>query len=267
MNALKQVTFRRTAQKSKDLHWSACCLLFLGKTFMKTASRDSHRSTPVPSRIYDVSMLLHSDMLVFPDDPKFRTEAASRIEQGDPANVTQIHMGTHTGTHVDAPRHFYDEREGASQLMLEKLVGPALVLEIFGKQVELKDLEDVDLNENSRVLFKTENSRKKLLHKKEYDENFVVIGEEAAQYLAQKKVALVGIDYLSVEAPENSDDREAYRVHHALLSAGTIIVEGLDLSEVSKGAYELLCLPLRIKGADGSPARVILRPLQERNKT
>jgi arylformamidase len=164
-------------------------------------------------------------------------------------------LGTHAGTHVDAPFHFIEGGATVDQLALEILIGKVRVVDLVGKDsVERADLEALDLREDLRVLIKTRNSG--LLRQKSFQEDYVWLSADAATYLAQVGIKLVGFDYLSIEKLGSRD----YAAHKALLEAGVVIVEGLDLSEVEPGEYDMVCLPLRIAGADGSPARVVLRP-------
>ena len=191
-----------------------------------------------------------------PGDPQVEIKQASLISEGSHANVSQIRMGVHTGTHVDAPWHFIDEGMKVDELDLNLLTGRAYVLEIPDEI----DLITKEIIENStipprtkRVLFKTRNSQRWANGDATFDENFVALDPEAAALLIQRGVKLVGVDYLGV-APF----ADAVPTHTTLLSAGVIIVEGLDLSEVDQGRYTLYCLPIKIGGVDGAPARAIL---------
>jgi arylformamidase len=177
-----------------------------------------------------------------------------RIADGQPYNVSRITLGAHTGTHVDAPYHFLADGPTVEQLPLEILLGKCRVVEIrVREKIQRSDLEALGLRDDLRVLLKTRMSGQ--LQKRAFQDDFVYLTEDAATYLAQVGIKLVGIDYLSIEKFGSTD----YPAHHALLGAGVVIVEGLDLSEVEAGDYDMTCLPLRIVGLDGSPARVILR--------
>jgi arylformamidase len=205
-------------------------------------------------RTYDVTVPLSKDVPTFPGDPRFEMDFAHRIEEGKPYNVARLKLGAHAGTHVDAPFHFLRDGRTVDQLPLDVLMGRARVVEVASRDVIGRaDLESADLAGATRVLFKTRNSG--TLRRPEFREDFVALAPEAAQWLAKAGMVLVGVDYLSVEKFGSED----FAAHHALLGAGVVIVEGLDLSEVPPGDYELTCLPLRIVGADGSPARVVLR--------
>src|SRR6185295_11156972 len=205
-------------------------------------------------KIYDVTAPLSSETPTYPGDPRFEIQALHRIEEGSPCNLTRVAFGSHAGTHVDAPSHFLGHGASVDQLPLEILLGKARVVELpVSEKIEREDLEALDLRDDLRVLFKTRMSGQ--MRQPAFQEDYIYLATEAAVYLAQIGIKLVGIDYLSVEK-FGSDD---YPAHHALLSAGVVIVEGLDLSEVEPGEYEMACLPLRIVGGEGAPARVILR--------
>lgn len=205
-------------------------------------------------RIYDVTVPLSGEVPTFPGDPRFEMDFVHRIEDGKPYNVAYLKLGAHAGTHVDAPFHFLREGKTVDQLPLDVLMGPARVVAVEAKDVIRRaDVQALGLEGATRVLFKTRNSG--TLRQQEFREDFVALAPDAAEWLVAKGMALVGVDYLSVEKFGSKD----FAAHHALLGAGVVIVEGLDLSEVPPGDYEMACLPLRVVGADGSPARVVLR--------
>jgi len=193
-------------------------------------------------RIIDVTVPIQPDMPVYPGDPEVSLTLEQSIADGASANVSRLDFGLHTGTHVDAPVHFIVGAPGAETLPLDVLVGPALV-------VEAPDLEDdVALPEGvERILFKTRNSE--LWANQAFSEDFVAVGLPLARRLAESRVRLVGIDYLSIGDEE---------VHELLLGLGIVVVEGLDLRNVAAGGYRLICAPLKVVGADGAPARVLL---------
>jgi arylformamidase len=206
------------------------------------------------AKIFDVTVPLSAEVPTFPGDPPFAIAYTHEIAGGDPYNVSRISMGSHSGTHVDAPYHFLADGPTVEHLPLEILMGKARVVELAVRdKVERGELEALDLRDDIRVLFKTRMSGQ--LRLPAFQEDFVYLTPDAATYLAQAGIKLVGWDYLSIEKYGSAD----FAAHHALLTAGVIIVEGLDLSEVEPGEYDMTCLPLRIVGADGSPARVILR--------
>ncbi len=206
------------------------------------------------ARYYDVTVPLSAAVPVFPGDPRFHLEFTHRIADGQPYNVARITMGAHSGTHVDAPYHFLADGGTVDELPLEMLMGKCRVIEIRARErIERADLEAQDLRNDLRVLLKTRMSGQ--LRAREFQEDFVYLAPDAAQYLVQAGIKLIGIDYLSVEKFGSED----FAAHHALLGAGVVIIEGLDLSEVEPGEYDMTCLPLRLVGADGSPARVVLK--------
>jgi arylformamidase len=207
------------------------------------------------TKFIDVTVPLSAALPTFPGDPPFQIDVTHRMEGGDSYNVARLTVGTHAGTHVDAPFHFIKGGATVDELALEILIGKVRVVDLGGKDsVERADLEALDLREDLRVLIKTRNSG--LLRQKAFQEDYVWLSPDAATYLAQVGIKLVGFDYLSIEKLGSRD----YAAHVALLEAGVVIVEGLDLSEIEPGEYDMVCLPLRIAGADGSPARVVLRP-------
>jgi arylformamidase len=193
--------------------------------------------------IFDVSVPLREGMVTYPGDPHVRIELAASIAGGDPVNLTRIDFGLHSGTHVDAPVHFIDGAAGVDAIPLEALVGPCEVVE--APDLSRDSVAAAPVAE--RILFKTPNSQ--LWASDEFAEDFARLDGEAAMLLVERGVRLVGVDYLSV------GDEGA---HRALLEAGVVPVEGLDLRAVGAGSYELVCLPLRVVGADGAPARAIL---------
>jgi arylformamidase len=204
-------------------------------------------------RIHDVTVPLVPGMLAYPGDPPFAIEPVQSL--GDkPYCLSRMALTTHSGTHVDAPAHLLAGGATVDQLPLEILLGKARVVELLARErVERADLEALDLRDDLRVLFKTRMSGQML--KPVYQEDHVYVTVDAAHYLAQAGIKLVGFDYLSVDRSGSAD----FPAHHALLEAGVVVVEGLDLSEVEPGEYEMACLPLRVGGGDAAPARVVLR--------
>jgi arylformamidase len=198
--------------------------------------------------IFDVSVPIRPGMVTYPGDPAVRLERVASIADGEVCNLSRLDLGVHTGTHVDAPLHFVDGAPGAEDLPLDVLVGPARVLDLTdveGSELGPGAFEGLDLPE--RVLLKTRNSE--LWAREEFVEDHVALGAEAAHALVAAGVRLVGIDYLSI------GDEGA---HHALLEAGVVALEGLDLRGVDPGDYDLVCAPLKLVGSDGAPARTFL---------
>ena len=206
-------------------------------------------------RTYDVTLTISHDMPVWPGDVQPTLEMKSSIAAGGTANTSQITLSVHTGTHVDAPHHFLDNGRTVEGLSLDVLIGRAYVLHLPDVDVITAGLlEHADITPRTRrLLFKTRNSEYWAKGIKEFQPNFVGISADAAQFLVDRNVRLVGVDYLSV-APY----KKSVPTHQILLRAGVVVVEGLDLSQVSQGRYTLHCLPLKMGGSDGAPARVIL---------
>jgi len=204
-------------------------------------------------RIHDVTVPLAPGMLVYPGDPPFQLEPVQRLGEA-PYNLSRMVLTTHSGTHVDAPAHFLPGGATIDQLPLEILLGKARVVELTSRErVERGHLAALDLRDDLRVLLKTRMSGQML--KARYQEDHLYLTVDAAHYLAQAGLKLVGFDYLSIDRFGSAD----FPAHHALLEAGVVVVEGLDLSEVEPGEYDMACLPLRVGGGDASPARVVLR--------
>ena len=205
-------------------------------------------------RLIDVSVPLDADLPTYPHNTPFSLEPLKRIARGDSSNVSTLHMSAHTGTHVDAPRHFFDAGAGTESLALELLMGRARVIEIDSRAgIAAEDLAPIDLSDDIRVLIKTHNSR--LWGSPEFHEDYVGVTDSGAKHLVEHGIKVVGVDYLSVETFHTP----GAPAHHVLLGAGTIVIEGLNLRDVEPGVYEMFCLPLRIVGSDGAPARVVLR--------
>jgi arylformamidase len=205
-------------------------------------------------RIYDVSLPISSDGLVFPGDPEIHVSAHLSLARGDPANVSALALGSHTGTHIDAPRHFLRDGAPVDAIPLERLIGPALVLDIPRDVIAIgaTQLRSRDLQGIRRVLFRTRNSP--LLENPQFTPEYAALALDGAEYLLRRGVELVGIDYLSIERFGSED----HPVHRMLLQREVVIVEGLALSQVPEGRYQFICLPLRLSGLDGAPARAVL---------
>jgi len=204
-------------------------------------------------KLLDVTVPLDSSLPVYPGNTPFTLEPTKRIATGGSSNVSTLHLSTHAGTHVDAPRHYFDDGAGVDALAIELLCGRVRVLNVRSRsRIEPADLSDLG-HEDVRVLIRTRNSR--LWGSQEFHTDYVGLSEDAARHLISHGVKVVGIDYLSVEEYK----RPGAPAHRALLGGGVIVIEGLNLSEVESGIYEMFCLPLRIVGGDGAPARVVLR--------
>ncbi len=205
--------------------------------------------------IYDATLELNPSLPHWPGDPPFERKMIQTIANGDNCNVSQLIMTAHCGTHIDAPNHFIDGAATVDHIPLKTLIGRVYVVHFPQVRAISADmLRKVSLPPRTkRIFIKTDNSDLWKNGHKSFYKDFVALKEDAAEYLVEKNVILVGIDYLSI-APYD----EPNPVHHILLSNGIVIVEGLDLSTVQSGRYALYCLPLNINGSDGAPARVIL---------
>jgi arylformamidase len=205
-------------------------------------------------KLIDVTVPLDATLPTYPNNTPFSLEPIKRLARGDSSNVSTLHMSAHSGTHVDAPRHFFDQGPGTEALALDVLVGRARVIEVISRSgITVEELAAQDFSGDERILIKTPNSR--LWGSAEFHADYVGVTESGARHLVAQGVRLVGVDYLSVETYKTP----GAPAHHVLLGAGIIVIEGLNLRDVDPGPYDLYCLPLRIVGSDGAPARVVLR--------
>ena len=203
--------------------------------------------------MYDVTRVLRPGMPTWPGEPGPEVTPLKQMSKGDPADVSHLALGVHTGTHVDAPKHFVSGGAGAEALPLAALIGPARVVAISDpRAICVEELEGLEVEGEPRLLFRTRNSDE--WSDSRFQKKFVYLDPEAAVWLAGHGTRLVGVDYLSVE----SFTAEEPLTHRTLLEDGVVILEGLDLREVPAGEYLLVCLPLRLAGADGAPARAVL---------
>jgi len=219
----------------------------------------------------DITLPLGEEIPALPPLPSEPTDTSARrvppskvarfldVDKGDRATMSRIEMISHDGTHIDAPLHFIPGGMSIDEMPFETAIGPARVIEIKDeKSVTVKELEPYNIQPGERLLFKTKNSPR-VYATRQYLGDFVSVSLEAARYLVEKKVRLVGIDYLtiaSIETLENLRD-----VHKTLLSNGVFILEAINLDGVKPGNYELICLPLRLEKGDAGPCRAVLRPL------
>ena len=208
------------------------------------------------SRIYDISVGLVDGGLVYPGNPEIRIDYQQSLAKGNGANVSSLSMGSHTGTHVDAVLHFIDGGQPVDEMPLERLMGPAVLVAFPDDVAAITDGHlralTAELEGHRRVLLKTRNSA--LLARPDFVRDYTYLAPEGAAYLVERGVELVGIDYLSIEQFRSGH----HRTHRTLLERGVIIVEGLNLVEPTPGVYELYCLPLKLVGRDGAPARAVL---------
>jgi len=205
----------------------------------------------------DISIPLCTGVIHWPGDPEPILERLMDMDQGEEANVTFLKMTAHTGTHLDAPRHYLADGAGLDAFPLDTAIGPARVIETPADALQIgpEHLSGHHIEPGDRLLLKTRNSQVPW-YRQEFHPNFASLSSAGARYLAGLGICLVGIDYLSIGAWE-SDGAETHRI---LLRAGIWILEGLNLESVQPAIYDLICLPLRIAGADGAPARAVIRP-------
>ena len=207
------------------------------------------------SKWIDITFPIRSGMVHWPGNPPVVLERAMKMEEGAVCNVTNMSLGAHTGTHMDGPRHFIRDGRGLDQLPFEATIGPCRVIEIRDKvSIKPGELKNKRLRKGERILFKTVNTPRSW-KSDEFDKDFVYISKEAAQYLVDCGIRTVGVDYLSV----GGFYKDGVETHQILLGAEVWIIEGLDLSKVKPGKYDLLCLPIKMLESDGSPARALLR--------
>lgn len=207
------------------------------------------------SRIYDVSVPVRTGGLIYPGNPEIVIEPQQAISKGASANVSRITFGSHTGTHVDAAKHFFDDGQTIDKIPPEKFLGPAILIafdEPDRVSVGAEDLKRRELKGQKRVLIRTRNSQR--LNNPEFDTGYVFLAPDGAEYLVSIGVELVGVDYLSIEQFHSGH----HKTHRTLLEKDVVIIEGLSLSEPVPGNYELVCLPLRLEGLDAAPARAVL---------
>jgi len=206
------------------------------------------------NRIYDISVPIRTAGLVYPGNPEIDISLQQAVSKGASANVSLIRFGSHTGTHADASRHFFDDGQPVDMIPLQRLIGPALLLSFDDSvmSIGVAELKPRAIKGHKRVLLRTRNSA--LLSRGDFVGNYTFLAPDGAQYLVDNGVELVGVDYLSIEQFHSGH----HRTHKTLLGANVVIVEGLDLSAPPPGEYEFICLPLRIEGCDGAPARAVL---------
>jgi arylformamidase len=206
-----------------------------------------------PRRVIDVSVPNGVGQHVYPGDPVPRIESFRQIAKGDAANLSLLHMGSHTGTHVDAPFHFIKDGARLGEVSLDRMVGPCLVADVRGRRtVDAAALRPLPIERGDILLCRTDNSAKWAAS--EFQRDFTYITTDAADLLLERGVRALGWDYLSIEEFGSPD----FPVHHTLLGAGVFVIEGLDLGKVAPGRYYLVCLPLKFPDLDGAPARAVL---------
>jgi arylformamidase len=218
-------------------------------------------TTKIGSHWIDVTVPLKEGMAIWPGDVTIKIERRRSMERGDAANNSAISLGVHTGTHMDAPKHFIKDGKSIDKLPLETSVGPARIIEIKDKiSIKPEELKQHNIKKGERILFKTVNSPR-CWQTDAFVNDFVFVTRDAAQFLVDAGVILVGVDYLSVGSPMDPEKTMRPDTHQILLGAGLYLIEGLNLTAVKAGDYNLICLPLKLMDAEGSPVRAILQPV------
>ncbi|MCC7203652.1 MAG: cyclase family protein [Phycisphaeraceae bacterium] len=203
----------------------------------------------------DVTLTIRQGMVTWPGDPVYRRELFAGMADGAPCNASMLHMSAHTGTHLDAPRHFVTDGKTIEQIPLDAVMGVVKVIRVHDPAaVTPEELGRHPLERGDRILFRTRNSDTPY-GEEPFNRKFVSIRRDAAEMLVQAGVRTVGVDYLSVGAI----DGDGVQTHQVLLGAGLWLIEGLYLAQIEEGRYEMVCLPLKLEGSDGAPARVLLR--------
>ena len=210
----------------------------------------------MPKTWIDVSVPLHTGMVHWPTDPPVHIERFADMEKGAVCNVSKLDLCAHAGTHMDGLNHFIRDGAPLDTVPFDAVIGPCRVIEIKDDDsVRAAELKKHRLQKGERILLKTRNS-KRAWWQEDFDTRFVHISTEAAQHMVDCRIRTIGMDYLSVGGYQ----RDGVECHQVLLGAGVWIIEGLDLTKVRAGKYELICLPVKIRNSDGAPARAVLRP-------
>jgi arylformamidase len=209
------------------------------------------------TRLIDVSLEIGPDLVVWPGNPGVAVTPTSRISRGDSSNVSEIRLGSHTGTHIDPPSHFLDDGTSAESLPLDVMMGDTTVADLTGTAgpIGRDELDGLSLTgEVTRLLLRTDNSALWAADTRAFPDEYVCLSAEGARWVVDNGIGLIGIDFLSIEAR----GAPGHPTHRTLLEAGVLILEGLDLSGVEPGEYTLVCFPLKIAGGDGAPTRAVL---------
>jgi arylformamidase len=212
------------------------------------------------SRWLDVSVPIHDGMVHWPDNPPVHLVRTLDMTNGDVCTVSMLSLDVHSGTHVDAPVHFIQHGAGIDALSIDNLIGPAQVIQIHHpNMITVEEIRSKRIRAGARVLFKTQNSLSRW-GGDPFAPDYIYLTRDGARFLVMRRVRTVGIDYLSIGSMDDGTE-----THRELLGAGICIIEGLNLAAVTEGAYDLVCLPLKIQDGDGAPARVVLRPRSRPN--
>jgi arylformamidase len=209
------------------------------------------------AKIYDISLPIESGGVVYPENTPIEIVVVKSVATGGSSTISRISFGSHTATHVDAQRHFVATGASVDEIPLDLLMGPALLIRFPDDVMAITaaHLRTAKIGGQTRVLFATRNSG--FNRDRTFVEDYTYVAPDAAEFLVEQGVKLVGVDYLSIEQFHSGH----HRTHKTLLGSGVVIIEGLQLSEAPAGQYDLVCLPLRLKGLDGAPARAVLREL------
>ncbi len=222
-----------------------------------TKSKKSKKGNIPTNGWIDISVLLSDGMLHWPEDPPIEIKRLIDMKNGDEYNLTHVSMAVHAGTHMDAPCHFRKSGISIDKMPLTAATGKARVIEIEDSEfIDVEEIRPHRIRKGQRILFKTKNSRRRW-EDKPFNKKFVHLSTQAAQYLADRKVRTIGVDYLSI----GGYDGNVIEVHDIILKAGIWVIEGLNLSKIGPGDYDLICLPIKISGSDGAPARAMVRPI------
>ncbi|MCS3662067.1 cyclase family protein [Salinibacter ruber] len=211
------------------------------------------------SDLIDISVTIGEDLPIWPGSPGFRLEALERMDEGDEANVSQLTCDVHTGTHIDAPRHFVDDGKTVDQIPLDALVGLVLVARVPDEidTITAEVLNDLGIpNETDRLLLHTQNSTLWSRYPASFQQDYVALSPDAARWVVDHGIRCLGVDYLSVQHYDDGPE-----THQILLEGSVVIIEGLNLSSVPAGWWELCCLPVKLEEAEAALARAALRPL------
>jgi arylformamidase len=204
--------------------------------------------------VHDISLTIEPDLPTWPTSEGFRLRQAMRLANGDPANVSVVEMDVHTGTHVEAPLHFLEGGDALDTVQLERFVGPAQVVEVDGPAVTAQALAGLAiLPGTARLLVKTGNSARWAAGWGPFDERYIALTRDAAEWVVERGIRLVGLDHLSIEQYEDGGE-----THRILMRAGVVILEGLNLHGIDPGTYTLVAAPIRLAGAEAAPARAVL---------
>ncbi|HSW92744.1 MAG TPA: cyclase family protein [Gammaproteobacteria bacterium] len=212
--------------------------------------------TPQKEQYHDLTAKMSEKTVVYPGDPEFKSEDICSLERGSPFHLCQMHLGNHTGTHIDFPAHVIKGGKTSSDFPIESLIGSGLIIEVpdTEKSITKSFVADQPIQLNDFVFFKTANS--KLSKQGKFFDKYVYIEPDAAEELLKKGVKIVGIDYISVDQYE----AENLPVHNSLLSNNVLIVEGLELNNAPIGRCKIYIMPMNIHAMDGLPARILAKP-------